>query len=90
MDSLRYLLKKKAAFVSSPEHDGNPPTDEQLASFLRNLTAETGLALRGAPPGVSFRCMFSRARIAPLSDSRDRCFVHVHVRSALHLSLRSL
>lgn len=52
MESLRHLLKKKAAFVSSSEHDGNPPTDEQLASFLRNLTSETGLALRGAPPAV--------------------------------------
>ncbi|CAB1117430.1 unnamed protein product [Ectocarpus sp. CCAP 1310/34] len=52
MDSLRHLLKKKVDFVSSPEHDGNPPTDEQLASFLRNLTTETGLALRGTPPGV--------------------------------------
>lgn len=53
MESLRHLLKKKVAFVSSDEHDSNPPTDEQLASFLRNLTAETGLAIRGAPPGVS-------------------------------------
>eukprot|EP00903_Cladosiphon_okamuranus_P006431 g6292.t1 len=52
MESLRYLLKKKVAFVSSDEHDCNPPTDAQLASFLRNLTAETGLALRGAPTAV--------------------------------------
>lgn len=52
MESLRHLLKNKVDFVSSPEHDGNPPTDEQLASFLRNLTTETGLALRGTPPGV--------------------------------------
>ncbi len=52
MESLRHLLKKKEAFVASPAHDGNPPTDAQLASFLRNLTTETGLALRGTPPGV--------------------------------------
>lgn len=53
MESLRHLFKNKAAFVSSSEHDGNPPSEEQLASFLRTLTAETGLALRGAPPGVT-------------------------------------
>lgn len=52
MESLRHLLKRKKDFVASPAHDGNPPTDAQLASFLRNLTAETGLALRGTPPGV--------------------------------------
>ena len=52
MESLRHLLMKKKAFVASPDHDGNPPTDDQLASFLRTLTTETGLALRGTPQGV--------------------------------------
>lgn len=52
MEALKQLFKTKAEFVRSQEEAGDPPTDDQLASFLRNLTAETGLALRGAPPEV--------------------------------------
>lgn len=52
MEALKQLFKSKAEFVRTEEENGNPPTDEQLASFLRNLTSDTGLALRGAPPQV--------------------------------------
>lgn len=58
MEALKRLFKAKAEFVSSSEHDGNPPTDEQLACFLRNLTAETGLAIRGAPQAVGLLFIF--------------------------------
>lgn len=52
MEALKSLFKAKAEFVRSSEDEGNSPTDEQLESFMRNLSAETGLALRGAPAAV--------------------------------------
>lgn len=64
MDALQDLFKAKAEFVRTSEREGNPPSDEQLASFLRNLTQETGLAIRGAPPAVSSR-LSHRARQNP-------------------------
>lgn len=52
MEALKQLFKLKAEFVRSQTDSGSPPTDEQLASFLSNLTAETGLAIRGTPRKV--------------------------------------
>lgn len=52
MEALKRLFKAKAEFVRSSEQEGNTPSDEQLGSFLRDLTQATGLAIRGAPPAV--------------------------------------
>lgn len=52
MEALKHLFKSKAEFVRSQAESENPPTDDQLASFLSKLTAETGLAIRGTPREV--------------------------------------
>ncbi|CAM9589106.1 unnamed protein product [Ascophyllum nodosum] len=63
MEALKQLFKAKAEFVRSSEEEGDAPTDTQLASFLRSLTQETGLAIRGAPSAVTeaVRDLFAEA-----------------------------
>lgn len=52
MEALKQLFKANADFMKSSEVEGNSPSDAQLASFLKKLTQETGLAIRGAPSAV--------------------------------------
>lgn len=74
MEALKQLFKLKAEFVRSQTDSGSPPTDEQLASFLSNLTAETGLAIRGTPRKVqnAVRQKFSEAGWDTRSNSSIR------------------
>ena len=65
MEALKHLFKRKTDFVKSEDEEGNAPSDAQVAHFLRSLTRETGLALRGAPTavrgtviGMNFMCEF--------------------------------
>lgn len=73
MEALKQLFKAKADFVKSSDENDNAPSDAQLASFLRNLTQETGLAIRGAPPAVRLLYIKVLIYLSISPSSADAC-----------------